>query len=634
MRRLLGGLATALVALVAASPAAAFDPGYEQRNYSKIDERAASDYNNPTYQQLLTQKGLERTQAYTQIRLNDPGRDFSGNLCQQRTNGCAGDVRLYDWAKKGHGTVLPLEWTARNGSTISGHVWIGRNGPKKRPGVVITNGSVQAPEELYWYAAQTLADHGYIVLTWDPQGQGYSDTFGEGVDRNDGVPSQTGEPFFDGTEDALDFFFSTPADPYRPRASCSSGTSHVAKQLSRVASGHASAYNPLWNMLDQAHVGLAGHSLGAAAVSYVGQIDPRVESIVAWDNLSAPSTSFVGQALTCKSRSSKRPATPPIVTPALGLSADYYLTPMPYTADPTPDQIASKNGGSLAASRHGVDTGELMIRGGTHYEFSYIPNQAFGATRRGVDLVAWYTAAWFDRELRGQRSADARLLTTRWRNDALERAVDPQQPADGNLYSSYFRSRMAFNRAGGHRYVCEDLRRGCRGWTSRDGGPASFSFLAPLTTTLGAPIAGSTTSPAGAAGAPPAASKAPEPAACRDTALPASRITSLKVGRHRRGLSVRGRAADRGCVAGGRLIKVTAAVALRTPRACRFLDRAGVFGPPLPCANRNHVLATGLARWRFSTKKRLPRGRYLFVARSVDAAGNLSLGPIRRFRVR
>jgi len=156
-------------------------------------------------------------------------------------NGCAGDVRLYDW----NGIVKPVLFTARNGSTLSGRVWMTAGGPAKRPGVVITNGSVQAPETLYWFAAQTLAKAGYVVLTWDPQGQGYSDTYGEGVDRNDGVPSQSGRPFYDGTEDALDFFFSTPGTPYVPRPSCTTGTSHADKQTARVADGRSSAFNPL-----------------------------------------------------------------------------------------------------------------------------------------------------------------------------------------------------------------------------------------------------------------------------------------------------------------------------------------------------------------------------------------------------
>ena len=75
---------------------------------------------------------------------------------------------------------------------------------------MITTGSVQAPETLYWGLAAALAKHGYVVLTYDVQGQGRSDTFGEGPDQQEGVPSQAGQPFYDGTEDALDFLLSSP----------------------------------------------------------------------------------------------------------------------------------------------------------------------------------------------------------------------------------------------------------------------------------------------------------------------------------------------------------------------------------------------------------------------------------------
>ena len=167
-------------------------------------------------------------------------------------------------------------------------MWAASAGPAKRPLIVITNGSVQAPERLYWGQAALLAKHGYVVLTYDPQGQGRTDTFGAGVDQHDGFPSQTGRPFYDNTEDALDFALSTPATPYDPRPSCTSGTDHSPKQDRRVGAGLNAAFNPLHDLVDPSRVGIAGHSLGAAAVSYIGQIDPRVDGIVAWDNLSAP----------------------------------------------------------------------------------------------------------------------------------------------------------------------------------------------------------------------------------------------------------------------------------------------------------------------------------------------------------
>jgi hypothetical protein len=81
------------------------------------------------------------------------------------------------------------------------------------------------------------------------------------------------------------------------------------------------------------------------------------------------------------------------------MSADYGIVPTPNTSDADP---LTKSAASLAYSRAGVDTGELVIRGGTHLDFSFIPNPAFGAALRGADMIAWYTTAWFDKYVKGR----------------------------------------------------------------------------------------------------------------------------------------------------------------------------------------------------------------------------------------
>src|SRR4051794_20680374 len=156
----------ALLSLVTAGPArAALDPAVEAANFSKTTERFRRITAQPAYQALLRSKGVERMRQRAEILAADGpavphGRDFLGNLCQDRTDGCAGDVRRYGWAASGGGIVQPVLFTARNGSTLSGHVWATAAGPARRPAVVITNGSVQAPEEMYWYAATALAKAG------------------------------------------------------------------------------------------------------------------------------------------------------------------------------------------------------------------------------------------------------------------------------------------------------------------------------------------------------------------------------------------------------------------------------------------------------------------------------------------
>jgi dienelactone hydrolase len=476
-------LAVCLSALPATPARAAggpVDPVVEAKNYAKTTERQAL-YDSPQGQLLLRQVSTRNGLAALQAQLSDPERNFAGDLCWNGNDGCAGDARLYDWGPKGYGLVTPVLFTARDGATLSGHVWATRAGPAQRPGVVIVNGSVQADEQMYWYAAQALAKAGYVVLTFDPQGQGQSDTPGEPPDQQEGVPAQSdGRPFFDGAEDALDFFFSTPQHPYVPAGSCTTGTSHAAKQARRAAAGLDAPYNPYWSLFDGQHVGLAGHSYGAAGVSYIGQADPRVDAIVAWDNLAQPSPgtndgSFPPGEAGCPAHPEDR-APASIAKPALGMSADYFLPPTPNATVPDPE---AKSTESRAYSAAGVDTGELIIRGGSHLDFSFISNPAFGATLRGADMIAWYTTAWFDRYVEGDPSADARLLTNRWRHDATEASVDPDH--DGNMFSFYYGSRLAITLADGTKVDCETMRAGCPQLSDADGYPGEYSYLALAT---------------------------------------------------------------------------------------------------------------------------------------------------------
>ena len=483
---------TVAALLLPATAAGAFDPATEAQNFSKGQERQAI-YLTPAYQAQLRQQSLVNEQAAAGAQAADPERVFAGDLCWSGTDGCAGDTRLYDWQAGGYGIVQPFLFTARDGATISGHIWATRAGPAKRPGIVITNGSVQADEQLYWYAAQALAKDGYVVMTWDPQGQGQSDTPGEVPDQQEGVPAQSdGRPFFDGTQDALNFFFSNASHPYVPAPSCNSGTSHAAKQQRRARAGLDAAYNPFWSLLDPTRVGIAGHSYGAAGVSYIGQQDPRVKAIVAWDNLAAPDPSSGLGERGCVDAAARRPAA--ITKPALGLSADYFIPPTPNTSQPDP---AAKETESLAYTKAGVDSGEIVIRGGTHYDFDWIPNSGFPATLRGADLIDWYTSAWFDKYVKGDPTADARLLTDRWRHDAPEGAVDPMH--DANMFSFYYRSRLDIRTATG-RFDCEDLRPGCPGLSPADGYPGVYDFYRIVTTKDGAPTA--STLPSRPAGLP------------------------------------------------------------------------------------------------------------------------------------
>ena len=481
-----------VAAMIGPAAASAFDPGLEARNFAKTEERMQYVTLTPEFQARLTRQNAEDNADLAKIAAGEAGqgadaRNFTGNVCFQRKQECAGDVRFYDWPQAGVGIRQPVLFGARNGATITGNVWAANGGPAERPGVVITTGSIQAPETLYWGLAATLAKHGYVVLTYDVQGQGRSDTFGEGPDSQEGVPSQAGQPFYDGTEDALDFLLSSAAAPYLPRPSCGNAnggvaTDHSPKHQRRVEAGLNAPFNPLGELLDAERIGIAGHSLGAGAVSYVGQVDPRVDSIVAWDNLRASSAMTGGGAPDCPAAPATRPQSPPISKPALGISNDYGITATPNTTDPDPQRA---NRAFVDYRAAGVDSMQFNIRGGTHFESSFIPGMTVPelgtGTLRGMDMVAWYTTAWFDKyvkcaaDLECERDADRRLLTDRWRTDERGGMVDAN--ADPNLYSFYLRSRYGLTTADGAVVSCDDMRAGCASMGA-DGGPLGYDFVA------------------------------------------------------------------------------------------------------------------------------------------------------------
>ncbi len=485
--QLLKRIAVLAVLAVLAVPAgaSAFDPGLEAKNFAKILERNQHIVYTPEFQARLLEQDVQDTVDQGQILTDELEVDSAdrrlflpANLCGQRKQQCAGDVRFYDWAGTA-GIREPLLFTTRSGATISGHVWRTAGGPAKRPGIVITTGSVQAPETLYWGFAATLAKAGYVVLTYDVQGQGRSDTYGEGDDEQEGVPFQQPANFVDGAENSLDFFLSTPSDPFEPQASCGTDTSHADKHQRRVDAGLNAAFNPFWEYVDQERIGVAGQSLGAAAVSYYGQVDQRVDAIVAWDNLRGAGES------PSECASSPRPDST-ITKPALGVSNDYGITQTPFTADPDPEGKTAAFQDYKATS---VDSMQVNVRGGTHFEAAFIPGSFTpvplgSATLRGYDLASWYTTAWFDKYVRCpgeadpaacEADADERLLSDRWRDDAPGKAVDAN--SDANVFSFYFRSRFDFVDAGGSERICDDMRSGCP-TMGPDSKPMPFSIVA------------------------------------------------------------------------------------------------------------------------------------------------------------
>lgn len=123
--------------------------------------------------------------------------------------------------------------------------------------------------------------------------------------------------------------------------------------------------------------------------------------------------------------------------------------------------------------------------------------------------------------------------------------------------------------------------------------------------------------------APPATINSPGPggeASCSgDRKAPVARLRRAKL--TRKGVRLSGRATERGC---GRVSNVSVAVAKVSRKKCRFLSSLKRFEKARSCRKPIFLTAKGTSRWSYSVKTKLPKGRYVVMARATDTAGNRS----------
>ena len=307
------------------------------------------------------------------------------------------------------------------------------------PGVVITEGSVQGSERMYYWLAQDLAERGYLVLTYDVQGQGTSQTL-PGDGSLSGVPSQQIDNFTVGTEDAITFLLSTEDDPapsYGASEDEVTGSNPWADLLDRRPDRRPNAPGRTTK------VAVVGHSLGAAAISQVQATDERISTIVALDKLGGSVTA------------GGVPVEP--VVPALAVQSEYGFTVspwftsggsslMPQPSPEGPDPAREKATGFDAWRAAGVDSMLVVPRASTHLEYTDIP-LALPASRWGQALTSAYVQRWLDHYLKHRGSLRPLLAQ---RLDYLEPVGDgvwePVQLERDPLLSFYYCSAMHLGR--------------------------------------------------------------------------------------------------------------------------------------------------------------------------------------------
>ncbi len=457
-------------------------------NVARTADGPAEQATNPDFMRAWQQQSTANFVDWTLRNGSDPSWLLGMNmntpvtpLCTTWGLQCAGDPYRYPAAPGPDGApfyeneaeVVPVVFYDEDCARLSGRVWAPREGGNGLPAVVIENGSIQAPEPLYWWAAQLLVRNGYVVLTFDPRGQGRSD---QQTPQGEQGSNANSAVFWEGLVNAIDFFRSTPGKPYPHNLSCA-GT-HPTE---------VAEFNPHHARIDSERLGLVGHSLGATGVSVVqgygaegaapwpGLLDEDnpVDVIVAWDGLSTPSAEGGGLA-----------SVVPRV-PAMGQSSEYFFTPLPALSPPDPESHKAAYQGWVDA---GLPVYQFTIQGSTHFEWSLLPtfpasswcaDSSSGACEGGwgLPMAEHYTLAWLDRWLKqpgeaGHDSADARLLADA---DWQER------------YSFYRRSARHFPTRNGDVQQCADIRAGCdtasgerREWGLTRGGSVDIWLLLVL----------------------------------------------------------------------------------------------------------------------------------------------------------
>jgi dienelactone hydrolase len=345
--------------------------------------RLRDQYTNPAYGYALATTGADLWLAQAEEQLADGPGHLHGGITTLVPGSQAADAfrSLSRWEQLTGGSATAVSFVAADGATLRGELFMPpRSEPPPAsgyPGVVITDGSVQGFQQLYYWAAEGLAQYGYEVMTYDVQGQGDSDLLPEPCSPSlaelasgslcTGVPYQQDYNFYQGAEDSLSFFDSTA--------------------------------NPGYAKLDTAEIGIAGHSLGAAAVSWVGQCDRRVKAIVAWDDLSAitPDQCAANVTVPAADQSPVVYTDDQVHTPALALTNDYLFNPQPQVSVPDPN---AKDAGYEQLVGAGVDSEIVTFRGATHLTYSYVP-YVLPASELAERFAFFYTLAWFDQYLRG-----------------------------------------------------------------------------------------------------------------------------------------------------------------------------------------------------------------------------------------
>jgi predicted dienelactone hydrolase len=388
--------------------------------------------------------------------------------------GAADPLRATSRWNGARGDVISIAYRNRYDARIVGHLWRPKSASGPLPAVVFVNG-YGMDEDSYFWAAEDLAEHGYLVMTFDPQGEGGSDTKPApqycrpggawtkpqemgireqgscaGEDPPGVLTGQGTSASFVATGRIGDEDTSSAAPVYRELA-----PRFVFGTLDAVAY-LLSARDPWRASIDPARVGVAGHSVGAWAALMVANGDPlhRFGAAVAMDAYHGFDFGLTGTAPTLLLQSEQENVLGPRLVPP---------------SDPrSPGQLHPTRAVFSDLRSRGIDTGFFVLRGSTHDDFS---DDFVQASRQGQRVASYLTLAWFDDHLRDGPAAvqgDERLHAERFdaSADVSSIGTGAWDPAHGNVpykiagepvadHLSFYYPSDLFDRG----QTCLDLRR-------------------------------------------------------------------------------------------------------------------------------------------------------------------------------
>jgi dienelactone hydrolase len=320
------------------------------------------------------------------------------------------------------GTACPIYGSAAYPNRSS---WTGCVAPANTagsfPGVVFANGLASRQEHYAWIAMR-LVDEGYVVLTYDPAGQGESEgTFGDtlGITDTERADQQFAGAIRD-IQDAVRWFVgqSITTTPSR------------APRLAKRRDPATNVPNPARSVLDATHVGIAGNSMGA--ISTLGYLDylgspgglgadgrplPRVLAAVSLSGARQTHAVVPIQFQTFDGDGSPLLLTPKYGGVDLGSQGQgigYELIKERY------DQLRSTHeAGPLSL---------IVIEGGVHEDHVDVP--VVPRTNWSNALAADYAAAWLNCYVKGESAACAAAIAPRRHlSHAYASEQDPDGPA-------------------------------------------------------------------------------------------------------------------------------------------------------------------------------------------------------------